>query len=129
MQLINIMDSSEPGVFFYRTFHDRNGTYLEREGDAGKFLILWNVDDASNTVLTKSSDFINLLKDIEIVLAEADSNGDFEISNHLKEIFVLCKFCLWNEGRFFLEFTPWGCLLESYPSIIPEKYRFNISEL
>lgn len=32
---------------------------------------------------------------------EAYLNNDNKMCNHLKEIFVLCKMCLWNYDRFF----------------------------
>lgn len=65
----------------------------------------------------------------ETISNEAHSENDNEMCNHLKEIFVLCKLCLWNSGKFYLEFTPWGVILDSYPRCLPDKYRFNISTI
>ncbi|MCW2255567.1 hypothetical protein M2263_001658 [Providencia alcalifaciens] len=113
----------------YRTFHERNSSYLERENEADKFKIIWNIDDGSPSFFMKSNDIVMLMQDIEILVQEACKNNDNEMLNHLKEIMVLCKLCLWNEGMFYLEFSPWGVVLDSYPKEIPEKYRFNISYL
>jgi len=42
-----------------------------------------------------------LMKDIEKVLKETYLNNDDKICNHLKEIFVVCRMCLWNYDRYF----------------------------
>lgn len=129
MPLISLIKSSNDNEVLYRTFHERNASYLERENQSDKFKIIWNIDDASPSFFMKSDDIVMLMQDIEILIQEACNNNDNEILNHLKEIMVLCKLCLWNEGAFYLEFSPWGVMLDSYPKSIPEKYRFNISDL
>lgn len=121
---------SEKCSDLYQTFHERNGIYLEKDGCSEKFKILSNVDDASNTFLTKRDDYLRLMSDLEIVIGEAHLNGDKEICNHLKEIFVLCKLCLWDSNdNLKIIFSPWGFASDKYPLDIPEKYRFNISSL
>lgn len=133
MPLINLKkvcpDNETDDLVLYRTFHENNGRYLEREGESGKFKILWNIDDASSSVFKDTQDIRMLMKDLETVLDEAHSQNDNEMCNHLKEIFVLCKLCLWNSSIFYLEFTPWGVTLDSYPRSLPDKYRFNISTI
>ena len=131
MVLINLkkicIDNDD--LILYRTFHESNGRYLERENESEKFKILWNVDDASPSVFKDTQDINMLMEDLKTVLDEAHSQNDNEMCNHLKEIFILCKLCLWNKGLFYLEFTPWGVTLDSYPCNLPEKYRFNISTI
>lgn len=131
MVLINLkkicIDNDD--LILYRTFHESNGRYLERENEPEKFKILWNVDDASPSVFKDTQDINMLMEDLKTVLDEAHSQNDNEMCNHLKEIFILCKLCLWNNGVFYLEFTPWGVTLDSYPCNLPEKYRFNISTI
>ncbi|MCX8579130.1 hypothetical protein J3U35_06705 [Gilliamella sp. B2717] len=133
MTLINLKkireNNEDDDLVLYRTFHENNGRYLEREGESGKFKILWNIDDASSSVFKEPQDINMLMDDLETVLDEAHSENDNEMCNHLKEIFVLCKLCLWNSGKFYLEFTPWGVILDSYPRCLPDKYRFNISTI
>lgn len=116
---------------FCNVFHERNGQYLEREFDPEKFLILKDVDDCSPTELWQKDGLINFLHDLEIVITEAKENCDDEMSNHLKEVFVLAKFCLWNLDKFGLYLSPWGgtLSLDDYPQDIPEKYRYNIAKL
>ncbi|ATN00965.1 MULTISPECIES: hypothetical protein [Proteus] len=132
MPLISLIKSSNgdnENEVLYRTFHERNARYLERENQSDKFKIIWNIDDASPSVFMNSDDLVSLLEDLEILVQEACKNNDHEILNHLKEIAVLCKLCLWNESLFYLEFSPWGVSLDSYPTKIPEQYRFNISTI
>ncbi|WP_025374273.1 hypothetical protein [Advenella mimigardefordensis] len=131
MSLVSLMKSSldSNDDVLYRTFHERNVNYLERENQADKFKIIWNIDDASPSVFKTPDDILLLLEDLESLVQEAFKNNDHEMLNHLKEIVVLCKLCLWNKGELYLEFSPWGVNLDQYPSEIPEKYRFNISKI
>ena len=59
----------------------------------------------------------------ETISNEAHSENDNEMCNHLKEIFVLCKLCLWNSGKFYLEFTPWGVI---YWIVILDAFLINL---
>ena len=136
MQLISVLkkefqskDSSNNGAneVVYRTYHSRNGSFLEKEDDGGKFQILRYVDDCSKTALMTTPEILKLIEDVEIVIDE--SKNDNEICNHLKEIIFLCKLCVWNDEDFYLEISPWGADLNTYPSDLPEQYRFNISSL
>ncbi|OCG60289.1 hypothetical protein [Gilliamella sp. Fer4-1] len=133
MPLINLkktrLNNEDDDIVLYRTFHENNGRYLEREDEPEKFKVLWNIDDSSPSVFKSNQDINMLMQDIEVVLNEAHSQNDNEMCNHLKEIFVLCKLCLWNNGMFYLEFTPWGVKLDSYPSNLPDKFKFNISTI
>ncbi|PIT49918.1 hypothetical protein BHC46_01265 [Snodgrassella alvi] len=123
------LNEKTPDIVLYRAIAENNTSYLEREDENEKFNKLWNVDDCSPTTFKSAEDIILLMKDIEIVLDEARKNNDIKICNHLKEIFVLCKICLWNINLFYLVFSPWGGPAEMYPYVIPKKYRFNISDI
>ncbi|MGE9657728.1 hypothetical protein BHC47_05385 [Snodgrassella alvi] len=116
-------------IDLYTTVYDNNDKYLDREDEFEEFNRLCNVDDCSPTIYETVEDFQLLMKDIEKVLKEAYLNNDNKMCNHLKEIFVLCKMCLWNYDRYFLKFSPWGQNYDYYPSIIPEKYRLSISDI
>lgn len=109
----------------YSIYHERNGKYLEREGEATKFKILPSFDDTSSTVLF--DEFMDLLNDLIILLEEAKQNNDTEIVLHILEIIVLCKFCIWNDGKYNLTFSPWGG--GSYPEKIPKNIRQSIAGL
>lgn len=111
----------------YRSDHLRNGDFLEREKDGEKFNILRYVDDCSHTTLTEVPEILKLMNDIDVVIRE--SQIDKEICNHMKEIIFLCKLCIWNRDDFYLELSPWGADINTYPSELPERYRFNISSL
>ena len=134
MQLINVFkknhkskSSSNSDSIVYRSYHPRNGSFLEKESEREKFQILRYVDDCSKTTLMTTIEILKLIEDIGIVICE--STNDNEVCNHLKEIIFMCKLCIWNEGDFYLEISPWGVGLETYPSSLPEQYRFNISSL
>lgn len=45
------------------------------------------------------------MKDIEKVLKETYLNNN-KICNYLKEIFVVCRMCLWNYNKYFLVISP-----------------------
>lgn len=109
----------------YRSEHLRNSNFLERENDGDKFKILKYVDDCDPSILMKTSEILELIEDLEIVIIEA--KHDIEISNHLKEIIFMCKLCVWNIDYFYLEISPWGVNTDTYPKDLPEEYRFNIS--
>jgi|GEM_PF-2287872 len=134
MQLISVFKkglqpsgSSDNSEVVYRTYHSRNGSFLERENDGEKFQILRYVDDCSKMALMTVPEILKFIEDIRIILGE--SSNDNEICNHLKEIVFLCKLCIWNDKDFYLEISPWGADLNTYPSDLPEQYRFNISSL
>lgn len=87
------------------------------------------MDDCSSTIYETVEDFQLLMKDIGKVLKEAYLNNDDKICNHLKEIFVVCRMCLWNYDRYFLVISLWGPRYELNSSVIPEKYRLSISDI
>ena len=116
------------GAPLYHTFHKENGKYLEREREAEKFLVLGQVDDCDPSSFYDIQSLNALIEDLDIVILEADISGDTEASTHLKEILVLCRFCLWNIGEYVLHMSPYEILsTESYPTSLSEKYKFNIS--
>ncbi|MER3328692.1 MAG: hypothetical protein RIF34_03870, partial [Candidatus Kapaibacterium sp.] len=78
----------------YFTTHQRNGDYLEREADAGRFEMLAGVDDCDPSYFYTTENLSQLIRELDIVIGEAEKNIDTEISNHLKEILVLCRLCL-----------------------------------
>ena len=67
------------------------------------------------------------MKDIEKVLKETYLNNN-KICNFLKEIFVVCRMCLWNYNKYFLVISPWGPGYKFDPSVIPKKYRLSLSD-
>ncbi len=111
----------------YRSEHLRNSGFLERENDGEKFKVLRYVDDCDPSILMTVSDMLELIEDMKIVINE--SKNDVEVNNHLKEIVFMCKLCIWNIDNFYLEISPWGTNADTYPSDLPEEYRFNISSL
>lgn len=113
----------------YHSVHDRNGDYLERESEPENFLILKEVDDCSPSRFYTSEMFNALVTDLDIIIREAEDKNDFEIANHLKEILVLCRFCLWNVGEYDLVISPFEFIPnEKYPSEMPSKHFKNISK-
>lgn len=130
MQYVSLRINAEEDQELYRTFHIRNADYLERELEPDKFQVLWYIDDSSPTFIKDKSSLIKLMHDLELVIKEASLKNDIEMSNHLKEIFVLCKMCLWKENNHLkLIFSPFGFQSDDYSLDIPERYRFNISAL
>lgn len=114
----------------YHTFHERNGKYLERENEPSKFLVLKDIDDCDPSEFYTSKGLNDLLSDLEIIVLEAKTEKDIEIANHLKEIVVLCKLCLWNIDAFVLIISPYEYLEDKqYPVGLPGRYKFNISFL
>lgn len=111
----------------YRSEHLRNSNFLERENDSEKFKVLRYVDDCDPSILITTSDMLELIEDVKIVINE--SKHDNEVINHLKEIIFMCKLCIWNISDFYLEISPWGTDAGKYPTNLPEEYRFNISSL
>lgn len=111
----------------YRSEHLRNSSFLEREDDGKKFKVLRYVDDCDPSILMTVLDMLELIEDMKIVINE--SKNDIEVNNHLKEIVFMCKLCIWNIDSFCLEISPWGTNADTYPSDLPEEYRFNISSL
>lgn len=67
------------------------------------------------------------MKDIEKVLKETYLNNN-KICNYLKEIFVVCRMCLWNYNKYFLVISPWVPGYKFDSSVIPEKYRLSLSD-
>ena len=113
---------------FYQTSHERNSKYLEREGESKQFQVLCDVDNCDPSSFWTTELLLMLLHDLEIVLEEARAGDDKEVINHIKEIFILCKLCIWSEGKMSLYFTPYGSI-DDFPKDIPEKYRYNIAKL
>lgn len=111
----------------YATYHPRNGSYLERETEQDKFSVLPSLDDVSPTAITILDRFILLLKDLNIVLEETHKARDTEMTLHILELIVLCKFCVWNPEQCWLSFTPWGN--SNCPTALPENVRLSISGL
>ncbi len=112
----------------YFTTHRRNGDYLEREADAGRFEMLAGVDDCDPSYFYTTENLSQLIRELDIIIGEAEKNLDTEISNHLKEILVLCRLCLWNFGDFVLVISPFETVSEdNIPKTIPNKFLLNIS--
>lgn len=88
-------------IILYITVHNNNEKYLDREDEFEEFSRLCKVDDCSPTIYETVEDLQLLMKDIEKVLKETYLNNDDKICNHLKEIFVVCRMCLWNYDRYF----------------------------
>lgn len=127
MQLISlykVCDNQGFSQAIYRCFHPENGSLLEKEGEKERYEMLCHVDNASNIIFKNQINLTALLSDLEIVIKEITESENKQILNHLKEIMVLAKFCLWNLGDVYLEFSPWGVDLGCYPDSLPEKYRY-----
>lgn len=124
MQLVLLRDTMRVNCFYY-TYHERNGSYLERENEPEKFYYLSDLCDVSfNFFFTE---FDALIKELEIVLHEAYLADDLEIALHIMEIIVLAKFCIFNENKYALEFTPWGSVKELKK--MPKHLARNLSGL
>lgn len=93
-------------IQLYTTVHNNNDKYLDREDKFEEFNRLCNVDDCSPTIYETVEDLQLLMKDIEKVLKETYLNNN-KICNYLKEIFVVCRICLWNYNKYFLVISPW----------------------
>ena len=125
----NVISTTENGTtrLLYATYHPRNGSYLERETEQDKFSVLPSFDDVSPTAITILDRFILLLNDLNIVLEETHKARDTEMTLHILELIVLCKFCVWNPQKYWLKFTPWGNVMP--PTALPENVRLSISGL
>ena len=116
------------GGLIYHTVHERNGEYLEREYEKEIFSMLRDVDDCDPSSFGEPETLNPLIDDLDIVIREAEEKKDIEMANHLKEILVLCRLCLWNLGKFTLVISPFEYVpKEKYPSGIPKRYLKNIA--
>ena len=112
----------------YHTFHERNGEYLERENEPNRFRILAEIDDCDPNFFSGYDLLNNLILDLDSIIEEANLNNDGELSNHLKEVLVLCKLCVWNVNDFWLYISPYERVAPTnYPETIIEKFKYNIS--
>lgn len=116
------------GELLYHTVHERNGEYLERENQPEKFVVLKDIDDCDPSSFGEAEALQLLISDLDIVIFEAREKQDAELENHLKEILVLCRLCLWNLGSFTLVISPFEFVPDNKtPSELPEKYLKNIA--
>jgi hypothetical protein len=116
------------GELLYHTVHERNGDYLERENQPEKFKILKDIDDCDPSSFGEAEVLQSLILDLDLVIIEAQQKQDAELANHLKEILVLCRLCIWNLGKFTLIISPFEYVPDNKaPSELPEKYFKNIS--
>jgi hypothetical protein len=130
MQGISLYKRNADGStkLMYHTFHKRNGDYLEKEASAHIFSVLSQVDSCDPSSFHTEDSLNMLINDLDTALSEAKSNNDQEMCNHIKEIIVLSKLCLWNSGELILLMSPFEHISpDSYPSALPEKYKFNIA--
>lgn len=131
MQGISVYKIGESGSVakpVYHTFHERNGDYLERENEKQKYPLLGEVDDCDPSTFSGAEIIVSLMAELDLVVEEADGVGDLELANHLKEILVLCKLCVWNSGEMWIHMSPYEFVPpEKYPAEIPQKFRHNIS--
>lgn len=104
----------------YVCHHPKNSKYLEREDEADTYKLLSDVDNVSNATFVKNEEFAKLIGELVRVINEAKMSGDNDVVNHLKEIIVLCKLCLWSDSVVFIEFSPFGVSSEKYPELLPE---------
>ena len=112
----------------YHTFHEENGKYLERECEPEDFSILKDIDDSDPSSFSEVETLIALIDDLDIVIQEAEIKKDYELSNHLKEVMVLCRLCLWNLGEYTLIISPYEYIPKSeHPPSLPTKYESNIA--
>ncbi|MTI09935.1 hypothetical protein [Curvivirga aplysinae] len=130
MQGISVYERNGDKRLVYHTFHEKNGAYLERENESETFMVLTDVDDCDPSSFYTVESFVALIADLEQVIREASSQGDYELQNHLTEILVLCRFCLWNVGQFTLVISPFEYVpFEEIPSELPENYKKGLSAL
>ncbi len=128
MQGISIYKNNN--TLFYHTFHKDNGKYLERENEKEKFLVLYEVDDCSPSEFSDAASLNRLINDLNITIQEATLLNDIQSANHLKEIVVLCKMCLWNIDSFILVLSPFEYIpKEDYSKDLPQKYRESIASI
>ena len=123
----NFLEEIQDSDIIFGTYHRRNSIYLERENELDKFSILPSLDDTSPTMISMLDHFTLLLKDLSIVLEETHKARDTEMTLHILELIVLCKFCVWNPQKYWLKFTPWGNVMP--PTALPENVRLSISGL
>ena len=123
----NFLEEIQDSDIIFGTYHRRNSIYLERENELDKFSILPSLDDTSPTMISMLDRFTLLLKDLSIVLEETHKARDTEMTLHILELIVLCKFCVWNPQKYWLKFTPWGNVMP--PTALPENVRLSISGL
>lgn len=114
---------TKTNTLLYHTYHERNGEYLEREGETNDFLVLSAIDDCDPSGFYTSEGLNDLILDLNKVIHIANKRGDSLAANHLKEILVLAKLCLWNLGEMILIISPYEYVPEEdYPKYMPEKY-------
>ncbi|WP_297326361.1 hypothetical protein [uncultured Bartonella sp.] len=123
----NFLEEIQDSDIIFGTYHRRNSIYLERENELDKFSVLPSLDDTSPTMISMLDRFTLLLKDLYIVLEETHKARDTEMTLHILELIVLCKFCVWNPQKYWLKFTPWGNVMP--PTALPENVRLSISGL
>ena len=123
----NFLEEIQDSDIIFDTYHRRNSIYLERENELDNFSILPSLDDTSPTMISMLDHFTLLLKDLSIVLEETHKAQDTEMTLHILELIVLCKFCVWNPQKYWLKFTPWGNVMP--PTALPENVRLSISGL
>ncbi|WP_295897335.1 hypothetical protein [uncultured Bartonella sp.] len=123
----NFLEEIQDSDIIFGTYHRRNSIYLERENELDKFSVLPSLDDTSPTMISMLDRFTLLLKDLSIVLEETHKARDTEMTLHILELIVLCKFCVWNPQKYWLKFTPWGNVMP--PTALPENVRLSISGL
>lgn len=121
-------DAQRRRITRYVCNHVENKEYLYKEFEPKKYEYLSKVDDGSPTIFCTKKDILGLLNDLMIAVSEAKSNGIYGIQNHLKEIIVLCKFVIWSEYRYWIEFSPFGFPMDIYPTDLPDALKMSLPD-
>ena len=87
-------------------------------------MLLRLIDTDSPTFYTSANDIKAFIKELDLII-----NNDYfsRIRPFLYECVVLCKLCLWGEGKYAIEITPFGLPKSRYPDVGP--YQFCLPDI
>ncbi|RJG37350.1 hypothetical protein [Motilimonas pumila] len=126
MAMIYLSERKGGGSPVYCTYHKHNHLVFDSFEGSSKFEIVNAVDEVSPTSLMQEQHILKLMDELKALMALDIASSHQGLRNHLKEVLVLCKFCIWNPGKYILHITPFGFAASAYPEQLAPNMRYSL---
>ena len=121
--------STRTSAPLYSCFHPDNLQVFEDFSGDERFEIINGFDDASPTHLNSIEQILQFMSELALLTALPLCQQHPALHNHLLEVLVLCKLCIWHPNSYTLTISPFGYNKSAYPAALPPEMRFSLLDV